>query len=390
MPSALAEPTLAELLRAFEDGVRVKDPYADVREGAVYQHWGGVAAILWSRIARGDTDLWRAIYLDSAEARDLTNLLSDRYDFDRQLDTRGPGTALLQRPTADAGAGTVWVGTRLLVGSAASEPKRFRVTGLKEVDASDLAVEVAIEAERPGAGTAVDFSSGDADRFARIDDPLWDATWTVSRLTCADGTSFESAPQARARLREARRVARAGFVDAITQACIDAGASHALLFPSDYAGTDEDIGLNMAYVGDGGFQGSDTLVREVILALESWRVLGDNLQVRPLSRSDLTIRANVYLWESPARVNQPELQKQLKGAILGYFDGATGGFSYQLDTLVGAMLGASGAVQWVEFETPTSDAGVMQTIGGRLNFPATLNRYRVQSNDITLALLPPQ
>lgn len=389
MPSIYAEPTVQELLDAFEDGVRAtKDRYVDAREGAIYQHWSGVAAILWSRNARRDTDLWRAIYLDSAEATDLTNLLADRYEFDRIADTYGTGTARLSRESVAAADGTIWTGTRILIGSSTHEPRRYVVLEDADVGATDTIANITVRAEKPGVGCAILFSSGD-ELTARVDDPLWDTTWTVEHLECADGTSFEPASAARARFRTERRAARAGFVTAIAQACKDAGAAYALLFPSDYAGDDEDVGLNLAYVGDAGHQGDAALVRAVTIALERWRVLGDNLQVRPLGRTNLIVRANIYLWTSPTRVDQDTVQKLLKGATLAYFDGASAGYSYNRDALAGALMKVCPYVQSVEFDLPASDAAVLETVGGRPNLPATLNRYAIAPDDITFTLLPP-
>lgn len=388
MPSTFAEPTIEELLEAFEDGVRAnRDKHVDAREGAVYQYFSGPAAILWSRAARRTTDLWRAVYFDSAEGTDLTELLADRYSFARVPDAYGLGTARLRRPTTAAGGGTVWRGTRLAVfGSHLTEPVFYVVTTDQPVGPSDLTVTVRIRAARPGPGTAILINAAGA---ARVDDPLWDPTWGVDHLECADGTAFEPAPAARARFRDHRRAARAGFVEGIVQACKDAGATHALLFPSDYAGDEEDHGLNMAYVGDASFEGDEVLVRRVTLALERWRVLGDQLQVRPLTRTNLTIKARVHLWASPTGVAQDDTLKRLVGAVLGYFEGGSSGFAYQRDALAGAMLKAAPAAQFVEFDEPTADAGVMAVIDGLLNFPASLSRYRVAPNDITLTLLPP-
>jgi len=186
-----------------------------------------------------------------------------------------------------------------------------------------------------------------------------------------------------------RVAARVGYVQAMAAACQDAGVANAVFFPSDYAGDEADSGLNLAYVGDQSWQGSDALVRAAHLRLESSRVLGANLQVRPLARSDLSVSARVYLWTSPARVNQGELAKLVTAAVLAYFDGATAGFAYQLDAVTGAILRASPLVQFVEFDQPTADAGVMTMLGGRLNFPGTLKRYFLRPQDVTLSFLPP-
>lgn len=386
MPTAIEEPTLAELLTAFHDGVRAtRDRYADGHEGGVYDHFAGVGAIHWTREARRDTDLWRAIYFATSDGADLTRLLADRYDFDRVTDTCGTGTAMLSRSTLNAADGTVWRGTRLSVFGALVESKRYIVTKDTPVEATSLTASVPVRAEQSGPGTAISVGAGQA----RVDDPLWDTTWNVTSLTCGDGTVFEPAATTRARFRDLRLASRVGFVEALILACQEAGAVNAVLFPSDYGGDDEDQGLNMAYVGDASFSGTDALVRAVQIRLERTRVLGDSLQVRPLVQSARPIQADVNLWDSPARVNTTALRTVLVGALLGYFDGATSGFSYDRDAMAGAMMKASPAVQFVEFSQPSSDAGVLSTAGGRLNFPASLSRYRVRDQDISLRFLPP-
>lgn len=386
MPSQFAEPTLEDFLRVGRAAIPARaDRYGDTREGSIYDHFIGLGAVLWSRQARRDTDLFRAIYLDGADGDALTTLLADRYGFTRRTDTAGEGTAAFTRAAATAGEGTVWAGTRILVGSATTEPRGFVVTTDTPVAATDLDVTVPVRDEKAGSAAFV-LSTG---LTATIDDPLWDATWTVDALRCAAGTRFESAADARARLRDDRRAARAGFPAAILQACRDAGAATAVAFPSDYGGSAYDHGLNLVYVGDEGFQGSQALVNAVMVALDGWRVLGDNLQVRALARTSLPITARVYLWDSPTKFNQTDVRRALVGAIVAYFDGRSNGFAYQRDAIAGAMMRASQAVQYVEFDAPLSDAGVLETVGGLPNFPAALNKYDVSESGITLTLLPP-
>jgi len=390
MPTVIQEPTLTELVRAFHDGVRAqRDRYADGHEGSVYDHFAGVGAIHWSRQARRDTDMFRAVYFATAEGTELTNLLADRYAFARVPEAYGTGTARLSRTSTAAGSGTVWKGTRIALTGDLVEQKLYVVTEDKPVGATDTTVDVSVRAERPGPGTAVEFGASSTLR-ARVDDPLWDTTWTVATITCADGTAFETAADARARLLDERSDDRVGFVEAIIDACKAAGAANAVAFPSDYGGDSEDHGLNMVYVGDAGFSGTAALVRAVQRELEAFRVLGDNLQVRALARQDLVLEVAVQLWDTPSRVNQEGLRALLKGVLLGYFDGSTGGFSYNRDAMVGAMMKASPDVQYATFATPATDAGVLSTVNGLLNFPSSLPRYRVAEDDVTITFVAPE
>lgn len=390
MPTSLPEPTIAELVQAFHDGVRSqRDRYADGREGAVYDHFAGVGAIHWSRQARRDTDMFRAIYFATAEGADLTKLLDERYAFERVEDTYGTGEATLARASLAAAGGTIWAGTRIAIVGDFVLPKVYVVLADTAVSSTEATAKVAVRASLLGPGTAIRFDTSSSALRARVDDPLWDTTWTVSSLTCDDGTSFESAAASRARYRLEQRDARVGFVESMVAACKEAGAENAVFFPSDYGGDEEDHGLNMAYVGDAGFSATAALVRAVQKKLESYRVLGDNLQVRRLTRTNLVFDVDVTLWDSPARVNQPGLTSLLRDIVVGYFDGVTRGFSYDLDAIVGAFLRASSAVQFATFRLPASSAGVLSIVGGALNFPSELARYRVAPDDVTINLLPP-
>jgi hypothetical protein len=366
MPSGLPLPTIADLTQAFHSAVRARrDRRADGRDGSAYDYIAGTSAILWSREAQRDADLFRAIYFDEAEAEDLTERTRRLFGIDRVLDTPGRGFATLVRPTATRGAGTVWEGTRIRDAAAASTSIAYSAAQNTDVQASDLYTVVPIRATQTGGGVAVHASRG----TAQLDDPLWDPSWTVASLSCDDGTDFELAHVFRARVRAQRLAQRAGYAPRIIRVCESVGADHVALFRSDYGG--EDHGLNACYVGDAGYSGSLDLVRRVTVALEPVRVCGADMPVRPLTVATLSVRASVTLWDDPAHFHVAALEQTLRAALLSAFDGAREGFSYQRDALAGALTRVSDAVQSVRFDEPLSDASVLQS--GQ--FPSTLTRY---------------
>src|SRR5258706_15611328 len=116
MPATEPIPTLAELLSAHGDGIRgLADPTADTRRGAVYDHWAGAGAILFTREAARDRDLFRACYFDTAEGAKLTEIARRRFGVEPIVATFGEGGASLSRDTLNAGEGTVFAGTRISV-----------------------------------------------------------------------------------------------------------------------------------------------------------------------------------------------------------------------------------------------------------------------------------
>lgn len=371
------EPSIRELLEAAAVAVRgLADKSADFVRGSDYESLLGPSAILWSRQAARDTDLFNAVNFNTSDGDDLTELALARYGKVRVLDSRGTGEAVLARAAA-GDAETVWKGTRISI--RGPSPKTYRVTADTTTLATDLTVTVPIEAVEVGPGSAANTSTG-----LTLDDALSD-TWTVTSLSCGDGTNYERADAFRARIRKERKDARVGQATAIIQSCYKAGAANVALFRSDYAGDAFDKGLNYCYVGDQGYTGSQELVKACALALRKVRVAGDHLQVLPMARTPLDISANIYLYDSPVLFDLNRVERIHRGAIDQYLNGASGRFSYSLDGIRSAIARHTPEVQRVSLIAPASDAAIVE--GTNRNFPAVLSRY--VPGTVTLRYLGP-
>lgn len=379
MPSTLPLPELSDLVKAFPKAVRAEhENHVDDTQGSLYEVIGGGSAIIWQQQTQRDRDLFRAIYFDTAEDSDLTNLIEQRYGVTRTLDTYGIGYANLQRATAAAGAGTIWAGTRLSIPGSLGDLRYYQVSSDTAVSASSLAVNVPIQACDVGTGTAADVSGG-----IQVQDPLWDNTWSGTRLVCAEGTDFEDATTYRARTREALRNSRVGFVKSLTDACTNIGAVNSVFLASNYSGVD--YGLNAAYVADVGYSGSTTLLRAVAVKLESYRVMGADLAICPLNYSRVTVSATINLWDAPSRFDTVSIEQAIIDYLVSYFNDSRHYYTYRVDGLAAACMKASRAVQSVTFTNPSSDALILT--GNTL--PSSLNRYTLAAQDITLSFSGP-
>ncbi len=379
MPSPLPLPTIDDLTSAFHMSVRARrDKRADGRAGSVYDFIAGISAVLWSREAQRDRDLFRAIYFDDAQGDDLTARAQQLFGIARTIDTYGRGFATFARPTAIAGEGTIWTGTRLRVAGNLAGSVAYAVAADVPVQATELYAVVPIRATAVGPGVAIASTS-----FGFLEDPLWDPSWTVPSLTCADGTRFEPANEFRARVRTQRLAERVGYETRILQACEDAGAAEVALFRSDQAATD--IGLNVCYVGDAGYSGSVDLVRAVTVALESVRVCGADMPVRPLVASSLSSAATIALWDDPSTFGLDQLTLTLRGVLLAEFAGSLAGYIYQRDALAGALARVSDAIQSVAFTSPSADITIL--VNGQ--FPPTLTRYSLAPTNISFNFTGP-
>ncbi len=230
--------------------------------------------------------------------------------------------------------------------------------------AGATAVTVPVRATDTGAGSAVTLSGA---AVARVDDPLWDPSWTVAAIQCSDGTSLESAADLRARARAALLAARKGYAQAITSACIAQGASYVALFDSNFnsggGGTaPEDNGLCHCYVADAGFQTTPRLVRACTAALERYRVCGADLQVLGMQRASVDVSALVTLRDDPGRLPSPDVA--LRDALSAAF--AATRYDYDLDELGGLLAEADANVQAVSFSKPSAPAVVGWPMPNRL------------------------
>lgn len=363
----IPEPTIQELIDIAGKAVRGSaDKNADYVRGSDYEALAGPSAVVWSRQAQRDTDLFNAVNFNTASGSDLTARALQRYGKVRVEDTRGTGKAMLQRP-AGGTAETIWAGTRLMV--PGSRAMLYRVTADKAVSALEVRAELDIEAVEIGPGYATDVGYG----FAKLLDMAVDSAWVVASLRCGDGTVFEKAEDFRARIRRERFAERVGQSKAIIATCKAAGAANVETFRSNYAGDDYDHGLNVVYVGDLGHTGSPELVKACSLALEACRVAGDHLQVLPMARVELDITATVTLYAAPALFDLSRLERIHYAGLVQYLNGTSGRFTYSLDGLRGAIVRNTQEVQRAVLATPVADDQVV--VGADKNFPATLNRY---------------
>ncbi len=340
---------------------------ADLTRGSDYDSILGPSAVIWTREDRRDQDLFDSTKFHTAKGDDLTFLVKQRYGIDRLLDTNGTGTAVLSRPTAGT-AGTVWRGTRITI--FGGSPKYYRTTEDVAVTTAEASVTVDIEAILPGPGSKASETSD-----LRLDDSLWDATWTVSSLECSDGSTYEQASDLIARVRKTRLDQRVGHVKAIEAVCKSAGASQVAVFRSDYGGAAGDGGLNVIYVGDLGYQGSAALQRACFIALREARVLGDHMQVLQMTRTVLNPSIDVYLATAPALNDIERLQQIHHSSVIHHLGGSSGGFTFTRIGILSALARPTPEVQRATIVTPSADVSIQ--VNG--NFPATLNRYVVGS-----------
>lgn len=363
----IAEPSIQDLIEFGGKAIKGLDGTTDLLRGSDYEALIGPSAVIWSRQARRDTDLFRATKFNSAVGADLTELARRRYGKERRLESFGKGTLAISR-SASGSQETVWEGTRVSLRGDIS--RSYRVTETVVIASGDTVATLPIEATQAGTGVAIHASLPNI----RFEDPLQDTTWVARSINVVDGTAFEDAAEFRARIRRERFAERVGQADAITAACMEAGAEKVVLFRSDYAGDAYDYGLNVCYVGTLGHTSTPELVKACALRLRSCRVAGDHMQVLQMTNAELDVSAKVYLFDSPAKFNLSRLEYAHHTSIRSYV-GEAGRYTYAIDGLYGAIGRLTPEVQRVEILTPLADGSIVE--GSLKNFPQSLTKYTV-------------
>ena len=334
MPAQEALPTLDALRAGYHAEVKARRRYADSHTGSLHDHWAGPAAMLMNQQTARDRRNWRKTYFNTAEGSALDTYVDRRFGKSRIELQRSDGTANLTRPSAAAGAGTIWRGTRIAVSRGGTEALRYyRATADTPVAAAAVVATVPVESETEGAG----FDVGEDLAIQFVADPLWDSTWAVLRVRTSGGVDRETASELNARIRDEAWAERPGYPEAIEAACRAAGAVTVTLFQSDYLGAALDFGLNRVYVGDAGYSTSAELLRDCREAMAAAAMAGTNVQVLAMANTPLTFAITITLWDSPDRVDQGQMKRVAADAVVEYFQSRENPFVWRSDGVRAAV-----------------------------------------------------
>jgi hypothetical protein len=383
-------PSLAELLDAFHAETTLRRalrqlPPPDTHEGSLYDHMAGLGALVLSRVAERDRHEFRSVYFATAEGDRLDTIVTQRFGRARALDTRGTGTAKIRRPTAAAGAGTIWEGTRIFVSVGRGDAARYlRVSADTAIGASQTELlTLPVEAELPGPDGAIE---GTIDEFAalRFDDPLWDNSWEVREVACGAGTLRERDPDYRAAARQERKDRRPGMPRFIESKCKAAGASLVVAFAGNYLGDASDHGLNRVFVGDASGETPAPLLEACRLAMPGAAMAGTSVQVLPMTTANLSLAVAIKLRDEPDNLGIAATRDEADAAVLEYFRQSEHPFVWSYSGIRGAILRAVRNLYDL-----TLTASLAEPVLASMFDSGTLLRYRVDPWSIATKVTGP-
>lgn len=376
MPSALPVDTVRDFLQAFERGVRAdRGAGWSTRRGGGLDMLGGSAALVWQQEALHVQRLFRGCTLASATGDALNTRGLAEFGEGPVQATRGQGEVLIARPTAGAGAGTIYAGTRIEVLGVNSVRGVYRVTEDTMVGAAVLAVAVPIEATRTGSGTGAKTSSG----LRWGGDVVFDDTIELVALACDPGLDAETAERFVARVTERRLDRRPGYPTSVRQACLDAGATHVVILDANALGDDADFGVTHVHVADASYTTTDELRKACFLALEGVRVAGCDLQVLGMEQQAVSLDLTVTVAGSLADIAPVPFRAAILASVLSEF-GARKEFWLWKNSAIGgaAMRTDPTKIRAVDVtSSPSEPAG---------EFVDTLPRYTLAGTSVSITL----
>ena len=382
MPSKQPINTIQDHLDAYQRAVRgQRDVLADVRRGSGYDLVGGPSAVLWARQSARTRDLFRARFNDTAQDDDLDRNVESSYGVSRIVDAFGVGKIVLSKSTAGTGASSevIYAGSRISVlrFGTTLPPLTYAVAQDTPWPSGATIAAIPIRATRTGAGVSANAIAGSL----RIEDPLFDSTITATSLVCADGTERESDGAYLARARKTQRDKRTGYRKLIEDTCLAAGAAFVVALDAASLGDALDGGINNVYVADAGFSSPASLITACLIALDSARVCGADLQVLPMTQAALSVAATVRLWDDPGNFDLLDLAATIRASLVDSFVRRPKFWIFRNIDLQGAIKDSSDAVQTSTVVTTPGEPAIA--------FTATLTRYTLAASAIALTFTGP-
>ncbi len=314
MPAKTAPPTIEDYRQAFRGGVLAKREDADLfNSGSSYDVFGGWAAQGFYRLSVRARGNFRNIYFDSAEGEALSDRVAKLYPdvAPAEVESAGTGYVILARPTTTAGGDFIYEGTRISV-STPGGISYYLTSETLYVDPAALTIEIPLYAEQTGTGQSVDA------QYAVIESSVYDATFHVIRIVCADGTDGVKASEYRAQVRTEHIANRPGYIADIEEKLRAVGADQIEFFASDYFGESEDNGLNRIFVSDVSYSTSDALLLACRQALFDCVMWGAATQVLPLQRQSVKLTATVKLWAINSTRSRDGLAADIRDRLVEY------------------------------------------------------------------------
>ncbi len=297
-----------------------------------------------------------ATFIDTAKGDDLTALVDDHLDLQRQPATASSVTLSFTRTSGGAGE-TIEGGTTVATAIGADGREvRFTANGDTVVAGGDNGpISVAATCTVAGRDGNVAIAA-----ITRIVDALDDATWTVTNAAvAAGGNEEESDEQLRQRARTFWQTLRRGTLAALEFGALTVPAVRVAV------ATESASGLVTVTVSDEDGNNNAQMIADVQVALESWRAAGVPVTTAGGTQYLVDVVAVLYVVDGFDLLAATPL---LEEAVVQRGRKQRTGKVLRLDQLTTAIIGVDpDGIEHVDFTLPVGDVTPTSTQTIRIN-----------------------
>lgn len=365
--------TQSELYEIFRTEVESRDEtLTDWEEGAINDTVGGATSIVASEIQDTNTRSFNKTFFKLAEGDDLEALAIDHFgdDFERPDDVQAEGIAKFERPTVDAGTGTIPAGT-IVKTETDVNGQVVRYETILDVTMSGLSVSASIIAVEGGTK-----GNQDADTVTVIESTLFDATITVTNEEAITGgeaeqddpTYLQTIYRKIQELGKATKVAlRAAAlnVPGVENAAVTEVSQVVIGYDLETELTEGSyfrIPRTVVYIADANGTASTALIARVQTAIDANRAAG--VRIRVQGASPITIDAQAAITLNPSGPNYTALSEdpsEIEETMADYINALDVGVDFNRALFRAAILaiwGPDGTNDLTEFEVTAPSGNV--------------------------------
>ena len=281
MPAA---PSFADLVAIGEAELRTKRPELLVLDGDITEANTHSAASMADTVIRYGAQAFKNTFIDGSDGDDLTTLVDDHYNIQRQEATAAAATVLFTRTSGGVG-GTILAGTTIATEFDANGETIEFTTDSNLVFASGANGPSSVAATATAAGKITNVATAAIARV--IDQPAFDTFTVTNPARSAGGNDQETDTELRDHVRTHFQTLRRGTLSALEQGAREVPAVRVATASEDATG------LVTLYVADSDGNSSIKMISDVETEMVDWKAAGTTLTVLGGDKSEIDMTIEI-------------------------------------------------------------------------------------------------
>ena len=348
-------PSFSDLLAQGEAEAQARRPDLTFIDGDITVAQLHAASAMADAVIRFAAQAFKATFLDGAAGDDLTALVDDHLNLQREAASAAQVELSFSRPEAGTEpSGTIPAGTTVATAFDADGNEVQFTTDTGLAFGTSVLGPLTVQATAVDTGREGNVNAATIVRV--IDQPSFDPTFTVTNVAAAaGGNAEESDPDLRTRARAFYATLRRG-----TLAALEFGAKQVTEVRVAKGSENITTGEVTVLVSDADGNSTLQMISDVVAELENWRCAGTNVQVTGGTQLEVTMTITLT---AVAGYDVDANASTFADAVENRIAKLKGGEVMYLDSIIGALIAvAADDVLEVAFDSISLDPGGAQAI----------------------------